>query len=147
MTPAMVVRGEAAQACIDRFAGKPLKWGTVDCGKLVAHNMRQLGIGTGFLKGLSYSTEIGAAKAVRSLGCKGMADAMDLFESPFRIPPAMATQGDVVGMACEGELWDMALCVVVGNGRMLGIVDGVCAVFQPDMTHALAAWRCNPCRR
>lgn len=147
MTAPMVIRGQAVEACIERFSGKAMKWGTVDCARIVAHNLRGLGIGTSLVKGLSYSSEIGAAKALRSLGCKGMADAMDAVDGVFRIPPAMATTGDVIGMACEGELWDMALCVVVGNGRVLGIGDGVCAVLQPDMTHALAAWRCNPCRR
>jgi len=147
MTAPIVVRGQAVEACIERFSGKAMKWGTVDCARIVAHNLRGLGIGTSLVKGLTYSSEIGAAKALRSLGFKGMADAMDRIDRVFRIPPAMATAGDVVGFSCEGELWDMALCVVVGNGRMLGIVDGVCVVFQPDMTHALAAWRCNPCRK
>jgi hypothetical protein len=72
---------------------------------------------------------------------------MDAIDRVFRIPPAMATTGDVIGLACEGSLWDMALVVSVGNGRVLGIKDGVCAVLQPEMKYAVAAWRCNPCRR
>jgi hypothetical protein len=147
MTAPIVVRSQAAQGCIDRFSGKPMAWGKVDCARIVAHNLRGLGIGTSLVKGLTYSTEIGAVRALRSLGCKGMGDAMDAIDRAFRIPPAMATIGDVIGMACEGELWDMALVVAVGNGRVLGIKDGVCGILQPDMNHALAAWRCNPCRK
>ena len=142
----MVIRGEAAQACIDRFSGKPMKWGTVDCAKIAAHNLRQLGIATSLMKGAVYTSEMGAAKALRARGFKGLSDAMDAIDRVFRIPPAMATTGDVIGLACDGELWDMALVVSVGNGRVLGIKDGFCAVLQPDMTQALAAWRCNPCR-
>ena len=143
----MVIRGEAAQACIDRFSGKPMKWGTVDCAKIAAHNLRQLGIATSLMKGAVYTSEMGAAKALRARGFKGLSDAMDAIDRVFRIPPAMATTGDVIGLACDGELWDMALVVSVGNGRVLGIKDGFCAVLQPDLTQAVAAWRCNPCRK
>lgn len=147
MSAPMVIRGEAAQACIDRFSGKPMKWGTVDCAKMAAHNLRQLGIATSLMKGAVYTSEMGAAKALRARGFKGLSDAMDAIDRVFRIPPAMATTGDVIGLACDGELWDMALVVSVGNGRVLGIKDGFCAVLQPDLTQAVAAWRCNPCRK
>ena len=143
----MVIRGEAAQACIDRFSGKPMAWGKVDCAKIAAHNLRQLGIATSLMKGAVYTSEMGAAKALRARGFKGLSDAMDAIDRVFRIPPAMATTGDVIGLACDGELWDMALVVSVGNGRVLGIKDGFCAVLQPDLTQAVAAWRCNPCRK
>lgn len=147
MTAPMVLRGKAAQACIDRFSGKVMKWGRVDCARIAAHNLRHLGIATSLMKGAVYSSEMGAAKALRKRGFQGLGDAMDAIDRVFRIPPAMATTGDVIGLSCEGELWDMALVVSVGNGRVLGIVEGHCAVLQPDLTHALVAWRCNPCRR
>lgn len=147
MKAPLIIRQEAAQACIDRFNGKPMKWGKVDCGRIVSHNLRHLGIATSLVKGLTYSTEHGAVKAMRSLGVHGLADAMDQFDHVFRIPPAMATIGDVVGMACEGSVWDMALTVAVGNGRVFGILDGRACVMQPDLTGSVAAWRCNPCRR
>lgn len=147
MKAPLVIRQDAAQACIDRFSGKPMKWGTVDCGRIVAHNLRHLGIGTSLVKGLKYTNEIGAAKALRSLGFTGLGDAMDaLGDRVFRIAPAMATQGDVVGMAAAGELWDMALTVSVGNGRLFGIAHGYAQPFQPDLAFAVAAWRCNPWR-
>lgn len=143
----MVIRGEAVQACIDRFNGKPLRWGRVDCGRIVSHNLRHLGIATSLVKGLSYSSEHGAVRAMRSLGVNGLGQAMDRFEQVFRIPPAMATAGDVIGMACEGDVWDMALTVAAGNGRVLGLFEGYAMVLQPDLSHAVAAWRCNPCRK
>jgi len=147
MKAPLVVRQEAVQAVIDRFNGKPLKWGKVDCGRIVSHNLRGLGIATSLLKGLTYSTEHGALRAMRSLGVTGLSGAMDQFDNVFRIPPAMATMGDVIGMACEGEVWDMALTVSVGNGRVFGILDGIAQPMQPDLSASVAAWRCNPCRR
>ena len=148
MKAPIVIRGEAAQACIDRFNGKPMKWGRVDCGRIVSHNLRHLGIATSLIKGLAYSTEHGALRAMRSLGVNGLGEAMDQFgDRVFRIPPAMATAGDVIGLACEGDVWDMALTVAVGNKRVLGIWEGHAMILQPDLNHAVAAWRCNPCRR
>jgi hypothetical protein len=148
MTPPMVIRQQAVEACIERFNGKPMKWGTVDCARIVSHNLRHLGVSTSLLKGLTYSSEHAALKAMRSLGVEGLGGAMDLVgDRVFRIPPAAAVQGDIIGMATEGEVWDMALTVAVGNGRVLGILNGKAVVMQPDLTQAVAAWRCNPCRR
>lgn len=147
MIPPMVVRGQAAQACIDRFAGRVLNWRSVDCGRIAGHNLRQLGIGTPLLKGARYASEAGALKHLRALGFKGLGEAVDAL-GLMRIPPAAATTADLIGFVCDSELWDMALTVSVGNGRVLGAhTDGIVQVLQPDLTGAVAAWRCNPCRR
>ena len=148
MTPPMVIRQQAVEACIEKFSGKPMIWGKVDCARIVSHNLRKLGVSTSLLKGMTYSSEHAALKAMRSLGVEGLGDAMDMIgDKVFRVPPAAVVQGDVIGMACEGDVWDMALTVAVGNGRVLGILNGVATVMQPDLTHAIAAWRCNPCRK
>jgi hypothetical protein len=144
----MVIRQQAVEACIERFNGKPMKWGTVDCARIVSHNLRHLGVSTSLLKGLTYSSEHAALKAMRSLGVEGLGGAMDLVgDRVFRIPPAAAVQGDVIGMATDGDVWDMALTVAVGNGRVFGILNGEAVVMQPDLTQSVAAWKCNPCRR
>ena len=140
------IRAAAAQACVDRFSGRALKWGTVDCGKIALHNLRQLGISTAAWKGLDYTSEIGAAKALRQRGFGGLIDAMDALDGAFRIPPAMASTADIIGMATDGELWDCGLVVRVSPQNVLGLVDGIVTPFQPDLRHAVAAWRCNPCR-
>lgn len=148
MSAPIVIRQRAVEACIERFNGKPMKWGRIDCGRIVSHNLRHLGIATSLVKGLAYSSEHGALKALRSLGVTGLGGAMDQFDNVFRIPPAMATMGDVIGMKCDGEVWDMALTVAVGNGRLLAVSsDQFVRIIQPDLSMALAAWRCNPCRR
>lgn len=145
MTAPMVIRRDAVDACIQRFSGKAMKWGTVDCAKIVALNLHRLGIATSLVSGQKYTSEHGALKALRGLGFAGLGEAMDGLDLP-RIPPAMATQGDVIGMACEGEVWDMALVVKASSGRAFGILDGIAQPMQPDLTGAVAAWRCNPCR-
>jgi len=148
MTAPIVIRSAAAEACAKRFAGRRLKWGTVDCAKIASHNLRKLGISTGLLKGLTWSSEHGALRALRSLGHDTLASALDAMPGLFRIPPAAATTADIIGMQAEGKVWDMALVVGYTNGRVFGIdATGVAAVLRPDLSCAIAAWRCNPCRR
>jgi hypothetical protein len=141
----LVIRREAVEATIQRFNGEAMKWGTVDCARIAAHNLRQLGIKTALMKGQRYATEHAALKALRDQGFSGLAEAVDAMLP--RIAPAMAIQGDLIGMATDGEVWDVALCVAVGNGRVLGIKEGVVMILQPDLNHAIAGWRANPCRK
>ena len=141
----LVVRREAVEATIERFNGRAMKWGLVDCARIAAHDLRQLGIKTRLMKGQRYSSEHGALKALRDQGFSGLAQAVD--EMLPRIAPAMAIQGDLVGMETDGDVWDVALCVGVGNGRVLGIQDGRAMILQPDLSKAVTAWRADPCRR
>lgn len=142
-----IIRGQAADACVDRFQDRALSWGKVDCAQIVLHNLRKLGISTAAWKGLDYSSEIGAAKAMRARGFKGLCDAMDGLGEPFRIPPAMAAAGDVIGVRTEGDLWDCGLVVRVSPQHVLGLHDGFVRAMELDLAYAVAAWRCNPCRK
>lgn len=141
----LVVRRAAVEATIQRFNGKPMKWGKVDCAQIAAHDLRQLGIKTSLMKGQRYASEHAALKALRDEGFTGLAEAVDAMLP--RIAPAMAIQGDLIGMETEGEVWDVALCVAVGNGRVLGLAEGRAMILQPDLSKAVTAWRANPCRR
>lgn len=146
MKPPYLVRSEAAQACVDRFSGRPLSWGKVDCAQIVLHDLRQLGVSTKAWKGLTYSTEIGAARALRARGFDGLGAAMDALGLE-RIAPAMAVMGDVIGVETEGDLWDCGLTVRVSPQFVLGLYDGAAQPMQLNLAHAITAWRCNPCRR
>jgi hypothetical protein len=141
----LVIRRDAVEATLRRFDGKAMRWGLVDCARIAAHDLRQLGIKTSLMKGQRYSSEHGALKALRDQGFSGLAEAVD--EILPRIAPAMAIQGDLIGMATDGDVWDVALCVAVGNGRIFGIKEGRAAVLQPDLNHAVAAWRADPWRK
>ena len=141
-----LVRANAAQACIDRFSGRALSWGKVDCAQVVLHNLRQLGISTAAWKGLDYKSEIGAAKALRARGFDGLIPAMDALSDVFECAPSMAAAGDVVGMETDGDLWDCALVVRVSPKHVIGLADGIVTAMKVDLSRAVKAWRCNPCR-
>ena len=133
-----VTPAEAAQACIDRFVGKPMAWGKRDCATLAAHLLHQYGIAVPMMKGLKYSTDVGAARALKRTGFACLISAVDSLGLQ-RIAPAAARTGDLIGLPCEGGPWGCALTVAVGNGRVLGFVDGVAHILQPAAY--LTAWR------
>ena len=140
----MIHRQRAAQSVIDRFSGRAFAWGKVDCASLAAHNLHNLGIACRFMKGAKYRTERGAVDHLASLGFTSLIAAVDGL-GLTRIPPAMAVMGDLIGLPGEGEFWDVALTVAVGNGRVIGIQGGFCSPLQPDLSQAVTAWRCEPC--
>ena len=135
----MTITGaQAAQACIDRFAGKPYAPGKRDCAKLAAHLLHQRGRPVPMLKGVKYATEAAALKTLRGLGFKCLVEAVDALGLE-RIAPARAMPGDLVALPCEDERWGCALTVAVGNGRVFGFVGGAGHVLQPAAY--LTAWR------
>lgn len=143
MKPLAILKRDAAQACVDRFLGRPLVWGSADCARLVAHDLHQMKIGVPFLKGAKYRSEAGAARELKRLGFSGLMDAVDALGLQ-RIPVAAATDADIVAFATEGRLWDCALTVVVGPQRVLGFgeIEGQlrAGVAEPNLSAALAAW-------
>lgn len=141
MVNPMIRRVAAAQACIDRFSGKPYAPGQRDCIKLAGHALHKLGKRVSLTKGLRYSTEAGGVKTMRKLGFASLLEAVDAaLGEETRIPPAMALPGDIVALPTEGESpFGCALTVAVGNGRVVGFKEGFGLVVQP--IHYLAAWR------
>lgn len=131
-------RVAAVEATIARFDGRPLKYGRDDCTRMVAFCLRKLGVRTPLLKAGSYSSALGAAKALKRLGYTTLDQAVDALGLP-RIPPATCLPGDILALPAEGG--QIALCIAVGNGRALGFWEtaGVCTVIQP--TAYVTAWR------
>ncbi|MBP7704206.1 MAG: hypothetical protein KA105_02835 [Caulobacter sp.] len=150
MIKPLIARQRAAQACVDRFNGRALDWGRADCARLAAHALHGLGHPCAPLKGARYRSERAAMRHLLSLGHRGLMPVLDALGHP-RIAPAMALPGDIIAMATPAEGWDCALTIALGNNRVLGFAEGgegmVCVPFQPDLTHALTAWRVEPCRR
>ncbi len=135
---AQISRGKAAQACVDRFAGKPYEPGKRDCAIMAAHLLHQYGIKVPYLKAATYKTEAGAVRAMRRAGFSNIIEAVDSLGLE-RIAPARAIVGDLIGLPSEDGPWGCALSVAVGNGRTLTFVGGVAEICQPKAF--VAAWR------
>ncbi len=131
-------RVAAAQATHDRFYGQDFVWGQVDCARLAAHVLRELGVSAPLSRFGRYTTALGATKALRKRGFSDLGDVLDDM-GLLRIPPSMALPGDIIGLEGEGIM--LALTVALGNGRVLGFYEDVAkAVVMQPLTYAFA-WR------
>lgn len=115
------LRERAAKACIDRFNHKPYKPGVRDCPRLVLHDLHQLRVPVPFATKLKWKDEADGLRVLKSLGFKNLIEAMDGLGLP-RIAPARALQGDVIALPTDHKVG--ALSVAVGNGRVIGFIDG-----------------------
>jgi hypothetical protein len=138
---AMVRRRDAAQATLDRFRDKPLRYSVDDCARMAAFHARKLGHQVKLPPSGSYRTAAGALKQMLRLGYADLEQAVDAhgFE---RIAPAAAAVGDLVMMPGDAGLHSLAVCL--GNGRTIGWhVDAPGAtILQP--IEFVAAWRVEP---
>lgn len=136
--PTMLQRVAAAQATVDRFKGRPFRFGTNDCARMVAFHLRQVGRPVRLAKAGSYRSSLGAARALRQLGYASLAAALD-GHGLSRIAPAAAVVGDIVEL--PGEPPFGALSVAVGNGRVLGYHQDTAGAEILQPTAFVAAWR------
>jgi len=74
---------------------------------------------------------------MRGRGFKDLREAVDATGLAC-IPPAMAWPGDIVALPAIAP-WGVSLMVAVGNGRLLGLYEGVFVVLEPKQF--VCAWR------
>lgn len=137
MTPE-IRRARAAQSCMDRFSGKALDLGRRDCAKLAAHLLHGLGIRVPALKGVKWSDETTAVKALRGLGFRDLDAAIDALGLP-RIGWASALVGDLISLPSDHAIG--ALGVYLGNGAALCFREGSDLCLPIRLQHANHAWR------
>lgn len=140
----MLKRASVTQACMDRFAGKPLDWKARHCGKLAAHALHGMGRSARLLNACRAGTARGSALYLKRTGFASLADLMDA-TGLERIPPAAARPADIVALPTfDGDPFGCSLTVALDNGRLLGFLpdetgQSVCQVVIPQQY--LAAWR------
>jgi len=128
------------QRTIDEFYGQPFSWGNADCGILAGRHLENLGFTTLLSKARKYSTELGARRAMKALGCSTMEEFIDAYGFE-RIPPAMALPGDVIGFpGGDDEAPWTALGVMIDAGEnLIGFANG--AVMRGPSHICTVAWR------
>lgn len=136
MTHPMLRRQEATQATVDAYQRQPLELGKRDCARMTASHLKRLGHAVSLAKAGGYSTPIGAARALRKIGCRDLGEALDQL-GLVRIPPARAVMGDVFGLrAKDGGL---ALHIALDHNTSFGPIEGE---FSPGRVHEVeACWR------
>ncbi|MCH4894013.1 hypothetical protein GO308_12895 [Sphingomonas sp. SFZ2018-12] len=135
------LRAAATRATVAHYQGRAFEWGRVDCAKMVAWHLRQLrGLSMGLSKAGSYSSALGARRALGRLGYASLPDVLDAkgFE---RIAPAMAITGDIFMVAGTDD-WP-ALVIATGNNTVLGFHEDseVATVIRIPLANIESAWR------
>jgi len=128
------------QRTIDEFYSQPFKWGVRDCGILAARHLENMGFATRLSEARHYSTELGARRAMKALGCTSMEDFIDAYNFE-RIPPASALPGDIVAFpgGDDNAPWS-ALGVMIDSGEhLIGFANG--AVMRGPSHVCTTAWR------
>lgn len=135
----MIRRQQAAQATVDRFLDQPYQLGKNDCVRLAAFALRKMGRRPQLGKAGSYSSPLGAVRALKRAGFDTLAAALDALGLD-RIAPAAALPCDILLVPGPAP-FDGALYVAVGNGRAIGFHDEVpgATILQP--VQFIAAWQ------
>lgn len=141
MLPVMEVRRRATQATADRFRDQPFAWGKNDCVRMVAFHLRKLGYRPKLAKAGSYSSALGAKRALARSGFKTIAEALDALGLE-RIAPAMALLGDIVQM--PGDSGFDALGISLGGRSLLGYHEDLPGAGSLKIIEAVAVWRVMP---
>ena len=134
----MVRRRDAAQATLDRFKDKPLRLGRNDCVRMAAFHLRKLGHKVKLPPAGAYATARVGLRLLAGMGHADLAAAVDA-HGLDRIPPAAATVGDIVML--PGDMGLGALCIALGNGRVVGYHEDAAGAVVVQPTEFEAAWR------
>lgn len=134
-------RVAAVSATWDHWRGRPHAYGTVDCAKVAAWHLRQMGRRvTGLGKAGAYKSALAAHRALKRAGFDSLAAAMTA-NGLIEVPPAAALVGDII--LVPGDSGHDALCIVAGNGMALAfhedaLPDGLQRVRLSDLERARA---------
>lgn len=137
----MLKRAAATQACMDRFAYKPVEPGVRDCGKLTAHALHRQGRSAKLINASRHRTWAGALAYLKRTGFASLIDLIDAIGLE-RIPPAAALPGDIIALpAVEGDGFGCSLSVALDNGRVLAL-NLQSGQIEPMIPHLfVCAWR------
>lgn len=136
MTP-MEKRHAAIEATMAKYRDRPFAWGSVDCAKIAAFHLAQLGHVIRIAKAGGYKTPLGAKRALRRLGYATLAEMADGI-GLTAIAPARMLLGDIAETAGDNAIGTVGL--YAGNGNLFGFHQdhpGL-VTLQPD--NILRAW-------
>jgi len=141
MTPPILKRARAAQACVDRFSGKALDMAKDHCAALALHDLHVLGIPVPFLKGVRWRRAANPVRLLRRVGFESLIEAVDALGFR-RIGYASCRPADLVALPTESPLGSLA--VHVGQNSVFGWHDGDDAPVIIDLGLAAEIWGEHP---
>lgn len=131
-------RRDVTQATMDHFTPKPFDWcKAATCVHMVRRHVAAMGHSVPPMP--RFRSALSAKAALTERGWSNLAEMMDA--TLPRIMPAQVIMGDVVELQSESDVFG-ALCIALGDGRVMGYSEGqeAFSVMQP-FTSPIAAWR------
>lgn len=117
----MLKRAAATQACMDRFAYKPVEPGVRDCGKLAAHDLHRMGRSAKLINAARHTSWAGALRYLERTGFASLVDLMDAVLPDSRIAPAAALPADIIAMPTDADGFGCSLAVALDGGQVLAL--------------------------
>lgn len=139
MSHDLILKRDAAQATLEAWRGRAWALGSADCVRMAADHLARLGHTVTLPPSRSYRTVKGAVRALRKAGHATLAAAIDA-QGLGRIAPSRVLPGDLVQMPGEPAVLG-GLCVVLGNGRVLGFHEQLAGADVMQAVTVLNAWR------
>lgn len=134
----LVERRDVTQATMAHFLLKPFSWvKAATCLHMIRRHVRAMGKPVPTMP--RFRSALTARAAMQARGWRSLAEVMDAVLP--RILPAEIIIGDVVELPSDSDVFG-ALCIALGNGRVMGYFEGQAglAVMQPT-TPPITAWR------
>lgn len=128
----LVERRNATLVTVERFKAKRIDWSkAATCIHMARTQLDRMGHAVPPVP--MFRSRLSATREMNKRGWGSLADIMDSVPTIYRIPPAAALIGDILELDSAEDRFG-SLVVVIGNGRVLGWLEGVAdaLILQPQ---------------
>ncbi|MFK4871675.1 DUF6950 family protein [Novosphingobium sp. ZW T3_23] len=132
-------RHAAIEATMAKFRSQPFEWGKVDCARVAAFHLKQLGYKIAISKAGRYTTLRGAACALKRMGYSTLAEMADGL-GLLPITPARMLIGDLVEIAAEHPIGAIGIYSTNGNVFCFHEDHPGLVTLKPSPKSILRAW-------
>lgn len=137
--PELVRRQRAVENTERRFTDKPFRLGMTDCATLAVFHLRRFGWKPPRFE--KYKTEMEAARTLKALNARSLADVLDAMGLQRRAP-AEALLGDLYFMPGTGAVGTVT--IALGNGAMKGFHEDHSGLVTMRSDMIITAWNVVP---
>lgn len=130
-------RHAAIEATMSKYRDRPFEWGKVDCARVCAFHLKQLGYKISLAKGGNYSSALGAQRAVKRFGVNTLPELIDSL-GLTQIPYSRMLLGDIA--EGEGDSPIGTISLYAGNGNVFGFHEDYPGLVTLQPLRILRAW-------
>tara|TARA_R110000782_G_scaffold39048_10_gene91099 strand:- start:683 stop:1105 length:423 start_codon:yes stop_codon:yes gene_type:complete len=130
-------RHAAIEATMGKYRDRSFAWGKVDCARVGAFHLKQLGYKISISKGGNYTSALGAKRAIKRFGVETLPELVDSL-GLTEIPYSRMLLGDLAQI--EGDSPIGTICIYAGNGNLFGFHEDFPGLVTLQPIDVLRAW-------